>query len=70
MKEYASKDVKIGGYYWAELGRNNLKTYAGQKTTFIRERVQVLGIDGENIKIKTVSPIRREIETSVTILFN
>jgi membrane protein implicated in regulation of membrane protease activity len=61
----AVKSVKVGGYYWANLGRKNIPTYAGQKLVNIRERVQCVGIDGAEIIVKSVSDMRSEIIVKV-----
>jgi len=63
-------NVKIGGYYFANLGRKAIKTTAAYEPNVCRERVQVIGIEGDDIVVKSISDMRPEIICKVKTVWN
>ncbi len=69
MTALAAKDAKVGGFYWANIGRKNLIFYAKQEQRPIKERVQIVEILGDMIKVKSANPDKTVIVVEVKEVF-
>jgi hypothetical protein len=57
--------VKIGGFYYASLGRMNIITTAHQPKVPVAERVRVLAKAGGRITVESISDMRPVITLDV-----
>jgi hypothetical protein len=65
MQRVDFSKVKIGGFYYASLGRMNIITTAHQPKVPVAERVRVLAKAGGKITMESISDMRPVITLDV-----